>query len=59
MARRHSLAFRVTSALTALLTFHFLCGQQLAQAAGLAGIAVTVAVAGLVARWRFAADVTV
>ena len=33
-------------------------GQHLGVAAGLAGIAVTAAIAGLVARWRFAADVT-
>ncbi len=34
-------------------------GQQLGQLTGLTGIAITVAVAALVARWRFAADVTV
>lgn len=34
-------------------------GQHLGEVAGLAGIAVTAAIAGLVARWRFAADVTV
>jgi hypothetical protein len=34
-------------------------GQHLGQLAGLAGIAVTAAVAGLLARWRFSADVTV
>jgi hypothetical protein len=34
-------------------------GQHLSQLAGLTGIAITAAVAGLAARWRFAADVTV
>ncbi len=33
-------------------------GQHLGVVAGLVGIAVTAAIAGLVARWRFAADVT-
>jgi ABC-type transport system involved in multi-copper enzyme maturation permease subunit len=34
-------------------------GQHLGQLAGLAGMAITAALAGLAARWRFAADVTV
>lgn len=34
-------------------------GQHLGQVAGLTGMAITAALAGLVARWRFAADVTV
>ena len=34
-------------------------GQHLGQLAGLAGMGITAAVAGLAARWRFAADVTV
>src|SRR5262245_46236573 len=34
-------------------------GQQAGQLAGLVGMTITAAVAGLVARWRFAADVTV
>jgi ABC-type transport system involved in multi-copper enzyme maturation permease subunit len=34
-------------------------GQHVGQVVGLAGIAVTAAIAGLLARWRFAADVTV
>jgi ABC-type transport system involved in multi-copper enzyme maturation permease subunit len=34
-------------------------GQHLGQLAGLGGMAITAALAGLAARWRFAADVTV
>jgi len=34
-------------------------GQHIGQVGGLAGIAVTAAIAGLAARWRFAVDVTV
>ncbi len=34
-------------------------GPQLSELAGLAGIAVTIAVAAVIARWRFAADVSV
>jgi ABC-type transport system involved in multi-copper enzyme maturation permease subunit len=34
-------------------------GQHLGQLAGLAGMGMTAAIAGLAARWRFAADVTV
>ncbi len=37
----------------------FIAAQSLGQVAGLAGIAVTAAVAAGIARWRFAADVTV
>jgi hypothetical protein len=33
-------------------------GQQLGQLTGLTGIAATAVIAALVARWRFAADVT-